>query len=157
MNNRAHKKIRKINRRQFLKTLAVSGGAAACGSLLAGCGSSAPAATSGGGASSEVTLDLTRAANQPLATVGGTLALDANAVDSKGLLLHRSSETAVLAFSRKCTHQGCTVGEFKNGISACPCHGSQFDTEGKAVKGPASNPLPTYTATLTGSILTITK
>jgi cytochrome b6-f complex iron-sulfur subunit len=146
---------RPINRREFLKALAVSGGAAVCGSLLAACGSAA-SAPSGGGGSASVTVDLTKPENQSLASVGGALALDANALDSKGLLLYRSSETAVLAFSRKCTHMGCTVGEFQNGISACPCHGSQFDTAGKVVKGPASNPLTSYKAVLSGTTVTIT-
>jgi Rieske Fe-S protein len=145
----------KRSRRDFLKALAASGGAAACGSLLAGCGSASPAPGGGGGSSAEITLDLTRPENQALATVGGTLALDASALDSKGILLFRSGENAVSAFSRKCTHLGCAIGGFQNGVSSCPCHGSQFDTAGKPVKGPAQNPLAAYTATISGSTVTV--
>jgi cytochrome b6-f complex iron-sulfur subunit len=145
----------KLTRRGFLKAVAVSGGAVAGGSLLAGC---APAATPSGGASGgkTVTLDLTQPANQPLATVGGTLALDADAVDSQGLLLVRTSQTAVSAFSRRCTHQGCTVGAFSNGVSTCPCHGSEYDTSGAVVRGPAPRPLASYPATVSGDTVTVT-
>lgn len=153
MDDRTNKN-RKINRREFLKTLALSGGAAACGSLLVSCGSAATA-PAGGGTTPGITLDLTQPENQSLASVGGALALEANTVDSKGLLLYRSSETEVLAFSRKCTHMGCAVGNFQDGLSNCPCHGSQYDTSGKPVKGPAANPLKEYAATLSGSTLTV--
>jgi cytochrome b6-f complex iron-sulfur subunit len=135
----------KISRREFLKAVAVSGGVAIGGSLLAGCGSS-----SGG-----LTLDLTKPENQALAAVGGTLALDATSLDSQGILLYRSSDTSVLAFSRKCTHLGCAVGDFQNGVSTCPCHGSQYDTGGNVVRGPSQAPLRRYTAALSGSIVTI--
>jgi Rieske Fe-S protein len=148
------KSKKQVNRRAFLKTLAASGGAA----VLASCGSAATPAAGGGdggGGGTEVTLDLTQPANQSLAAVGGALTLEANAVDSKGLLLYRSSDTAVLAFSRKCTHLGCAVGDFQNGVASCPCHGSQYDTGGKPVKGPAQNPLKEYSTSLSGSTLTI--
>jgi Rieske Fe-S protein len=145
--------IGKMGRRIFLKALAASGGAAALGAFLAAC---APSVNSGGSSSgSGITLDLTKPENQSLAAVGGTLALDADNLDPKGLLLYRLNETTVLAFSRKCTHMGCAVGGFVNGISICPCHGSQYDTSGKVVKGPASNPLTSYTATLSGTTVTI--
>ena len=137
-----------------MKTIAASGGAAACGTLLAGCGSPTPA-PSGGDSSSVVTLDLTQPENQGLAAVGRALALGANALDPKGMLLYRAGETSVLAFSRNCTHQGCTVGEFQNGVSSCPCHGSQFDTTGKMVKGPAQASIKQYPATVSGSTVTI--
>lgn len=154
MKSHSQKTVQKLDRRGFLKALAASGGAAAYGSILASCGA-APASGGGGGGGAEVTLDLTQPANQSLAAAGGTLVLEGNAVDSKGLLLYRSSETAVLAFSRKCTHLGCTVGEFQNGLASCPCHGSQYDTGGKPVKGPAQSSLKEYPATLSGSTLTI--
>jgi Rieske Fe-S protein len=157
MKNRNEKpEIEKINRREFLKMLAATGSVAVGGTLLAGCGTSAPGAVPGSSAAA-VTLDLALPENQSLAVVGGSLTLGANDLDPKGILLYRSSESSVLAFSRKCTHMGCTVGEFQSGVASCPCHGSQFDTSGKPVKGPAQNPLPAYAATLSGSTLTIKK
>jgi cytochrome b6-f complex iron-sulfur subunit len=141
---------RKIHRRAFLKALAASGGAAA----LAGCAAAAAPEAAGDGAA-EVSLDLTQPDNRALAAVGGVLLLEANPVDSKGLLLYRAGENEIRAFSRTCTHSGCVVGGFQDGISSCPCHGSLFGTDGKPIKGPATAPLQEYAAVLDGSILTI--
>jgi cytochrome b6-f complex iron-sulfur subunit len=147
---------KRFNRREFLKTLAASGGMVAAGSLLTGCGASGRS-PSGGGSGGGVVLDLTQPENQSLASVGGTLAIEAAAIDPKGLLLVRAGENSVLAYSRSCTHQGCTLGEYRNGVASCPCHGSQFDTGGNPVKGPAQKPLKAYTATLSGSTVTVTE
>lgn len=51
------------------------------------------------------------------------------------------------AFSRVCTHLGCTVKwKEAEGIFECPCHGGVFDAEGKVVKGPPPKPLHRLTA-----------
>jgi cytochrome b6-f complex iron-sulfur subunit len=44
------------------------------------------------------------------------------------------------AISLECTHLGCTT-ELRNFGFECPCHGSQFDMNGKTLKGPAVSPL----------------
>ena len=103
-----------------------------------------------------ITVDISLSENQSLAHVGGTLALGSNALDIVGILLYRSSETSVLAYSRRCTHNGCTIGAFQSGTSTCPCHGSKFDTSGSVVNGPAATALKQYHATLQGTIITIT-
>ncbi len=48
-----------------------------------------------------------------------------------------------VAYSAICTHQGCTVA-YRNGLLACPCHGSVFDptNNGQVVSPPAQQPLP---------------
>jgi len=51
------------------------------------------------------------------------------------------------AYSLVCTHLGCTVEEDGEKFS-CPCHGSQFDQEGRVLKGPATEYLPTLKVTL---------
>ncbi len=144
-NTKRNKPVRNVSRREFLKTVAVSGGVAVGGALLAGCGSS----------SNPLSLDLTKPENQALATVGGSLVLDATSLDGQGILLYRSGDASILAFSRKCTHLGCTIGGFENGVSLCPCHGSQYDTGGNVVRGPSQTPLRKYTATISGSTVTI--
>lgn len=45
------------------------------------------------------------------------------------------------AFSNKCTHLGCSITSYNDGIFTCPCHGSQYDLNGKPVKGPSVKPL----------------
>ncbi|MFF0276507.1 MULTISPECIES: Rieske (2Fe-2S) protein [unclassified Streptomyces] len=47
------------------------------------------------------------------------------------------------AFSAQCTHAGCVLDKIEDNEGNCPCHGSRFDvTTGKALKGPATVPLP---------------
>ena len=139
------------NRREFVKDTLTGIGTMAFGSFMlvnqSGCSE---------GSDETITVDLSSSENSALATVGGALALGANVLDSKGILLYRQSDANVLAFSRNCTHNGCTIGSFQNGTSACPCHGSQFNTSGSVVNGPAVNPLTQYSATITGNIVTIT-
>ncbi len=135
----------KIGRRDFLKAIAATGSVAVGGSLLSSCGSS-------GG----IVLDLTKPENQALATVGGMIALDANNLDPQGMLIYRAAADSVLVFSRRCTHAGCTIGPFQDGVSTCPCHGSQYNTQGAVVRGPSQSPLLQHTATVSGLMVTIT-
>ena len=57
-------------------------------------------------------------------------------------VLIRLSEGEYAAFSRKCSHAGCSV-EFDGGkCLKCPCHLGQFDTRlGYVVNGPPQRPL----------------
>ena len=45
--------------------------------------------------------------------VGSTLMLDANSIDSSGLLIYKKTDTQFNVLSRECTHQGCAVGSFQ--------------------------------------------
>lgn len=51
------------------------------------------------------------------------------------IVINKNKPTIVL--SAKCTHLGCTINKAENGRLLCPCHGSEFDLEGKVIKGPA--------------------
>ena len=51
------------------------------------------------------------------------------------------------AISSVCTHLGCNVKRGGPGF-ACPCHGSQFDENGRVVHGPAPKPLAWYALSL---------
>lgn len=59
------------------------------------------------------------------------------------IYLHRNSEDDVIALLMECTHKQCTVNPAGNRLS-CPCHGSQFDSRGKVLKGPARKDLSRY-------------
>jgi Rieske Fe-S protein len=81
---------------------------------------------------------------KPLATLADLVVAKAVSVtvDGRRALLTKVSDTAVVAFSAKCTHQGCTV-EPDGAKLACPCHGSVYEaTTGKVLRGPAPAPLP---------------
>jgi len=62
--------------------------------------------------------------------------------NKKAIILVRTEQEQVKAFSAVCTHLGCVV-EFKpeEKIFKCNCHGSQFDMTGKNISGPAPSPL----------------
>ncbi|MDE1853291.1 MAG: non-heme iron oxygenase ferredoxin subunit [Thaumarchaeota archaeon] len=53
-----------------------------------------------------------------------------------------------------CTHVGGPLdkGRLEGHVITCPWHGSQFDiTSGKALRGPAVNPEPTYKVCVEGN------
>jgi Rieske Fe-S protein len=125
-----------LDRRTVLR-----GVCAGCAGLaLAACGSDSGTTDSAAAA----TTPASPAAPKALATladleVGKAVSVTA---DGRRALLTRVSDTAVVAFSAKCTHQGCTV-EPDGAKLACPCHGSVYDaTTGKVLRGPAPAPLP---------------
>jgi Rieske Fe-S protein len=73
-----------------------------------------------------------------------------------GGLVYREARIAVLdrggrvyALNLVCTHLGCTVNVTPAGL-VCPCHGSEFDREGKVLKGPADRALERYEVQLVG-------
>ncbi len=60
------------------------------------------------------------------------------------------------AFSAVCPHQGCTVDAVVNDVISCPCHGSTFSaTDGARLGGPATRGLTEFTATVSGSEVTV--
>ncbi len=51
------------------------------------------------------------------------------------IIVNQKGKTQV--FSSHCTHLGCTIHQIEGQHFVCPCHGSQFDMNGNAIKGPA--------------------
>jgi len=51
------------------------------------------------------------------------------------IVVNQNETTSVL--TSHCTHLGCKINKMKNGRLACPCHGSEYDLNGKVLKGPA--------------------
>ncbi len=68
------------------------------------------------------------------------------------VLVVRTSPTSDLsAVNPTCTHAGCTVNwAAKSQKFVCPCHASEYGTDGKVLKGPATKPLKTYKAKIEG-------
>src|SRR6267378_1442349 len=65
--------------------------------------------------------------------------------NKKAIILVRTEQDQVKAFSAVCTHLGCIV-EFKpdRRLFKSNCHGSEFDLTGKNIAGPAPSPLKPY-------------
>lgn len=58
------------------------------------------------------------------------------------LVINEGPEIAQYAISSICTHFGCTVNwDAQSNKFKCPCHGSQYDSQGRVVRGPAKRSL----------------
>jgi Rieske Fe-S protein len=125
------------SRRTVLTTGAAVAGVAVGAAALTACGASSN--DSGGNAPAPI------AAGTPLVALADIpvgQAKAAKAPDGSDVIVSRTSDSAVAAFSAICTHQGCTVAP-KGADLVCPCHNSVFDALTGAVKqGPAKKPLP---------------
>ncbi|HWU58660.1 MAG TPA: Rieske (2Fe-2S) protein [Microbacteriaceae bacterium] len=132
------------------RTLFAVGGAGATAVALAAC-SGAQGNDPGAGAnvatpSADGTFDLKSI------PVGGGISAKVNGAP---VVLEQPTAGKVVAFSAICTHQGCVVAPADNRFD-CPCHGSQFDgATGKVLHGPATKPLPSLTATVNGTRVTV--
>lgn len=62
------------------------------------------------------------------------------------IYLTKASESEYLALLLLCTHKQCQVKPAGNYL-VCPCHGSEFDSQGKVVTGPAFTDLARYKVT----------
>jgi cytochrome b6-f complex iron-sulfur subunit len=58
-------------------------------------------------------------------------------VSFEGNYMVVSHDEKTTVFSAHCTHLGCIINQKKEDCLVCPCHGSEYDLEGNAVKGPA--------------------
>lgn len=92
-----------------------------------------------------------------LKTVGNSIAVSSNSLDSRGFLLYRETNSFVKVFSRNCTHAGGLIGPFNNGKSRCDRHGAEFNTSGSPVSGPTSKSLKQYSAVIIGAIIRVSR
>jgi nitrite reductase/ring-hydroxylating ferredoxin subunit len=91
-----------------------------------------------------------------LSADGQSLVTPTAGFDGAPILIVRSSPHAFVALSTQCTHEGCPVTPPVGGIITCPCHGSQFDLDGKVRRGPAQFPLTRYATDYDGKTKQLT-
>lgn len=143
------------NRRQLLLRVGL-------GALLAGCRMSlddeppvedvvappAPDGTATAGATrceEGVCIDLAHPDNVALVEVDGFRVL---VLDSRRIVVVRTSETTFVALSAACTHAGTTVRYDPSRTElVCPNHGSRFALDGDVTEGPAELPLSAFETT----------
>ncbi len=106
-----------------------------------------------------ISVDISLPEHVMLNEINGTSFLSANVIDSKGLLLVRSSNSTVKAFSRRCTHSSYQIVPYSsNGIANCSSsHGGSFDLNGNVVNSPPISSLKSYETLLENYILKISK
>ncbi len=106
-----------------------------------------------------MSIDISLPEHSMLSEINGTSFLGANVIDSKGLLLVRSSNSTIKAFSRRCTHSSYQVVPYSsNGIANCSSsHGGSFDLNGNVVNSPPVSSLKSYETLLENNILKISK
>ncbi len=146
------------SRRAFVKTACCSAVLASLG-LTVGCdggaeGGAAEPPPPGSGitlGSNTITLDLTGTQASKVAVAGGVLFIpqaQAMVVNDAGTLR---------AFASVCTHEACDITRFAEARFTCPCHGSQFDAQGRVTRGPATRNLTAFAVERAGNTVTITK
>ena len=150
------------SRRDFLKssvvTAAVAGGAGACVCGLSGCASgNAPKADDASLRKADGKLLLDLGSVPALQHVGGSVQLTGDDVPSP-LIVVRSKEDEYAVLSMSCTHFGRPVDyDHASGKLRCVSFGhSEFDLEGKVLKGPAKKSLKVYASALKEKTLEIT-
>jgi|SRR6185312_2625422 len=138
-----------MDRKEFIKKSALLFGAVAGGAaLIESCSkqSSQPAAASA--PSLDFTIDISTAQYKALQTNG-------NYLYSNNVIIARDNNGNFIALYDVCPHAGCTV-QF-NGVSQfpCPCHGSNFNSSGNVIAGPATTGLKKYNTSLSGTMLRV--
>ena len=142
------------SRREFISTISKSAAALAVLAPVLGSGVRAMSRSVPLG-TKPITLDLTDNNYKSLAEIGGAIKIPDTFDGGKPIIVTRTSETTVAAFSSKCTHWGCELPLPSNGVMTCPCHGATYTAAGKVTHGPAKKDLTTFPATLEGSVITI--
>ena len=75
------------------------------------------------------------------------LKVDKSIIPENGVVLFRDKKIGIIKYSGvisvldiTCTHLGCTLNTSEEKF-VCPCHGSEFDINGRILKGPATRDL----------------
>src|ERR1051326_9331201 len=77
---------------------------------------------------------------------------------TKPVVLVRTANDELRAFSAHCTHLDCTV-QFKKelGLIWCACHNGKYDLNGRNVSGPPPRPLDEYRVVVQGDEVLVSK
>jgi cytochrome b6-f complex iron-sulfur subunit len=137
-----------MERKDFLKsTLAFCGLSLVPAAVIESC----TKRPTSGPSNVDFTIDLSSSSYAALGTVGGAVV-----AYSGQIVVINAGAGSYLAISNTCTHQGCTVA-YQPSLKefVCPCHGGTYSQTGAVISGPPPAALTQYSATLSGTILTI--
>ncbi|MCT7951152.1 ubiquinol-cytochrome c reductase iron-sulfur subunit [Ancylothrix sp. C2] len=97
-------------------------------------------------------------------TIGTLTELDKNGqllnkqTKDKPVMVIRNPQDSktILAVNPTCSHKGCFVTwKIDEKHFECPCHDSDFTSDGKVLKGPATQPLSTYPVKIEGDLILV--
>jgi len=128
----------KISRKEFIKKAGIYCGGIYSISLVAGCSSSSIQKSEVMGQhGGEIIIDCNKLKN-----IGDRIILEIKNLNTK-IILIKTGINEYSALSLMCSHKGCELVVYNN-FFECPCHGSEFDIQGNALKWPATEPLVKY-------------
>jgi Rieske Fe-S protein len=131
-----------MDRRRFLTVV----GGAALG--IAGCGPSGKTPQP-----ATQTVSLAFADFPSLATIGGGVAFPNNLP----IVVVRISDNQAVALAGVCTHAQCPLSYTEGSlVVTCGCHGALFNVNGQPVRGPATQVLAQYAATVEQTAVVVT-
>ena len=100
------------------------------------------------------TVTVSNVSGTSLANVGSAALVQAGGTS---ILVIQTAQGSFNAFTAVCTHEQNVITGFQNNNTfVCPAHGSQFNTSGAVVQGPATQRLRQFTTQFTNNVLTIT-
>ena len=148
-----------ISRRSFVSHATL----AALGIVAVGCGGAGgdvtavvePPVSGATFANNVLTVPLSGAADLSVANGFHVFSNPINGVQPNIIVLNLGGNL-FRSFTSICTHQQCTVADFSGGRIHCPCHGSEYDSTGRNVAGPAPLPLREYATQFDASTRTVT-
>jgi nitrite reductase/ring-hydroxylating ferredoxin subunit len=78
--------------------------------------------------------------------------------ESAAWLVRNSGDGTLSAFDDRCTHLGCRQKwNSERRLFECPCHGSEFDSEGNVKRGPASRSIEKLSVQMEGDRIRLTE
>jgi len=136
-----------VSRRAFVESLGYAGittlSLTTLLAFLEGCSNDSNPTSSENSQLTGKKLTLNLSENIELQQVGGFKTVQ---LGSTPAIVFRTGDSVFVALSLVCTHQGCTVNwQSSANKFKCPCHGSEYDSNGNVTKGPAALQLTKYT------------
>lgn len=151
MNVHAHQlAVKKMNRKQFLKTVAATAVGAPLLGLLKACAPSAPIVY----ARLQEDRALLPASSLGDLSVAGSYVKAYVPGHANPLLLFQREDGELAAVLSTCSHSGCEVKKLRTKFE-CPCHGSEYDLRGNVLRGPAPEPLQTFRVLRSGEFVEV--
>lgn len=137
-----------MDRKEFLSSMGLAAFAVCTGNCFSSC------SKSGGSPSGPTGVNFTIDLSSQLLSTGDSTA-------KSGVIVARLSEGSdpsdFTAVAQACTHEGVSVNfDDSSNLFICPRHGSEFNTSGGVVTGPATSSLKRYSISISGNTMTVT-